>query len=143
MQLDSSSIWDTNGRFTSVNGIVQPTLTVPAGEIQRWRFVHAGIHDTINIQLVRATPVGTTNLIATSALSGNRQQQKADLLAACNASPGTLIPQFEIASDGRPGPNRAPCTPRKSAACSNRTTCSPAIAATSSSYSPRTVTIAC
>ena len=100
LQLDSSSIWDTNGRFTSVNGIVQPTLTVPAGEIQRWRFVHAGIHDTINIQLVRATPVGTTNLIATSALSGNRQQQKADLLAACNASPGTLIPQFEIASDG-------------------------------------------
>ncbi|WP_461318089.1 multicopper oxidase domain-containing protein [Bradyrhizobium barranii] len=86
--------------FTSVNGIVQPTLTVPAGEIQRWRFVHAGIHDTINIQLVRATPVGTTNLIATSALSGNRQQQKADLLAACNASTGTLIPQFEIASDG-------------------------------------------
>lgn len=80
LQLDSSSIWDTNGRFTSVNGIVQPTLTVPAGEIQRWRFVHAGIHDTINIQLVRATPVGTTNLIATSALSGNRQQQKADLL---------------------------------------------------------------
>jgi len=100
LQLDSSSIWDTNGRFTSVNGIVQPTLTVPAGEIQRWRFVHAGIHDTINIQLVRATPVGTTNLIATSALSGNRQQQKADLLAACNASTGTLIPQFEIASDG-------------------------------------------
>ncbi|MCP3417908.1 multicopper oxidase domain-containing protein [Bradyrhizobium brasilense] len=100
LQLDSSSIWDTNGRFTSINGVVQPTLTVPAGEIQRWRFVHAGIHDTINVQVVRATPVGTNNLIAASALSGNRQQQKADLLAACNATPDTLIPQFEIASDG-------------------------------------------
>lgn len=100
LQLDSATIWDTNGRFTSVNGVVQPTLTVPAGEIQRWRFVHAGIHDTVNVQIVRAAPVGATNLIATSALSGNRQQQKADLLAACNASPGTLIPQFEIASDG-------------------------------------------
>ncbi|GLH80011.1 L-ascorbate oxidase [Bradyrhizobium sp. SSBR45G] len=100
LQLDSATIWDTNGRFTSVNGIVQPTLTVPAGEIQRWRFVHAGIHDTVNVQIVRATPVGATNLIATSALSGNRQQQQTDLLAACNASPDTLIPQFEIASDG-------------------------------------------
>jgi FtsP/CotA-like multicopper oxidase with cupredoxin domain len=99
LQLDSATIWDTNGRFTSVNGIVQPTLTLPAGEIQRWRFVHAGIHDTINVQLVRATPVGA-NLIAASALSGNRQQQKTDLLAACDASPGTLVPQFEIASDG-------------------------------------------
>lgn len=99
LQLDSATIWDTNGRFTSVNGIVQPTLTLPAGEIQRWRFVHAGIHDTVNIQVVRATPVGA-NLIANSALSGNRQQQKADLLAACNASANTLIPQFEIANDG-------------------------------------------
>jgi len=99
LQLDSPTIWDTNGRFTSINGVVQPTLTVPAGEIQRWRFVHSGIHDTINIQIVRAT-VGPKNLIATSALSGNRQQQKADVLAACNATPATLIPQFEIALDG-------------------------------------------
>ena len=40
---------------------------MPAGEIQRWRFVHAGIHDTINVQIARATPTGTTDLIATSA----------------------------------------------------------------------------
>jgi FtsP/CotA-like multicopper oxidase with cupredoxin domain len=100
LQLDSASIWDTNGRFTSINGVVQPDITLPAGEIQRWRFVHAGIHDTINVQVVRATPVGGKNLIATSALSGNRQQQKQDLLASCNASPATLVPQFEIATDG-------------------------------------------
>jgi FtsP/CotA-like multicopper oxidase with cupredoxin domain len=100
LQLDSPSIWDTNGRFTSINGVVQPTMTLPAGEIQRWRFVHAGIHDTINVQVVRASPVGATNLIAASALSGNRQQQKADLAVACEATPNTLIPQFEIASDG-------------------------------------------
>jgi FtsP/CotA-like multicopper oxidase with cupredoxin domain len=100
LQLDSPSIWDTNGRFTSINGIVQPTITLPAGQIQRWRFVHAGIHDTINMQVVRATPVGNSNLIGTSALSGNRQQQIADVLASCVASPETLIPQFEIATDG-------------------------------------------
>jgi FtsP/CotA-like multicopper oxidase with cupredoxin domain len=100
LQLDSPTIWDTNGRFTSINGVVQPTMTVPAGQIQRWRFVHAGIHDTINLQVVRATPVGTNNLIAASALSGNRKQQLPQLLTACQANAETLIPQFEIASDG-------------------------------------------
>jgi FtsP/CotA-like multicopper oxidase with cupredoxin domain len=100
LQLDSPTIWDTNGRFTSINGVVQPNLTVAAGEIQRWRFVHAGIHDTINLQIVRATPVAGQNLIAKAALVGNREQQKNDLLAACAANPTTLVPQFEIASDG-------------------------------------------
>ena len=79
LQLDSPRIWETNGRFTSINGVVQPTLTIAAGEIQRWRFVHSGIHDTINLQVVRASPIGAKNLIVTSSLSGNRQQQKANL----------------------------------------------------------------
>ena len=100
LQLDSPRIWDTNGRFTSINGVVQPTLTIAAGEIQRWRFVHSGIHDTINLQLVRAAPIGATNLIATSSLTGNRQQQKANVTLSCPATPQTLIPQFEIAADG-------------------------------------------
>ena len=47
---------------------------------------------------MRATPVGAKNPIADSAL-GNSQQQP-DLLAACNATPATLVPQFEIASEG-------------------------------------------
>lgn len=100
LQLGSPTIWDTNGRFTSINGIVQPTLTVPAGEIQRWRFIHAGIHDTINLQVVRATPAGGKNVIATSGLAGHRGEQISAVEAACPATPQTLIPQFEIASDG-------------------------------------------
>ena len=100
LQLDSPSIWDTNGRFTSINGIVQPTLTVRAGELQRWRFVHAGIHDTINLQIVRARAVKGKNLIGDSALVGNREKQKADVAAACVATASTLVPQFEIANDG-------------------------------------------
>lgn len=101
IQLDSPSIWDTNGRFTSINGIVQPTLTVPAGQIQRWRMVHGGIHDTINVQIVRVPPgADRKKLIANSALTGNRLEQKDDVAAACVASGTTLIPQFEIANDG-------------------------------------------
>ena len=98
LQLFSGTIWDTNGRFSSVNGVVQPTITLPAGRIERWRFIHAGIHDTINVQIVRAQAV--RNLIADSALSGTRQQQQSDVSAACPATPDTLVPQLEIADDG-------------------------------------------
>lgn len=110
LQMFSASIWDTNGRFTSVNGVVQPTITVPAGEIQRWRFIHAGIHDTVNLQVVRATPVGVpasgrlmavaSNAIAQSALLGNRIEQEAAVQTQCVANEQTLVPQFEIAVDG-------------------------------------------
>ncbi len=104
LQMFSSTIWDTNGRFTTVNGIVEPSIGLKAGEIQRWRFVHAGIHDTINLQVVRATGPGieakNAALITDSALVGNRLQQRKELLGACNTTARTLIPQFEIALDG-------------------------------------------
>ena len=101
LQLFSASIWDTNGRFTSVNGVVQPTITIKAGEIQRWRFIHAGIHDTVNLQIVHAIPqVGTDNQLATSTLTGNRKEQAAQVQHLCPSTPQTLVPQFAIASDG-------------------------------------------
>ncbi len=80
---------------------VQPTITVPAGQIQRWRFVHAGVHDTINLQIVPSVPQSErNNLLATSSFKGSRQEQEADVLQQCPASEPTLLPQFEIASDG-------------------------------------------
>lgn len=101
LQLDSASIWDTNGRFTSVNGVVQPTIPVAAGEIQRWRFVHAGIHDTINLQIVPATPqINGDTMVAQSAFAGNRREQAADVMRECPTLPAAVVPQFEIASDG-------------------------------------------
>jgi len=101
LQLFSASIWDTNGRFTSVNGQVQPTVTIQAGEIQRWRFIHEGIHDTINVQIVKASrPVGTTDFVAASALKGNRLDQADEVRKECAATDKTLVPQFQIATDG-------------------------------------------
>jgi FtsP/CotA-like multicopper oxidase with cupredoxin domain len=104
-QLFSPTIWDTNGRFTSINGVVQPTITVPAGAIQRWRFVHGGIHDTINLQVLRVTPLAAaangarTSLV--SRLAGKtRLQQAAILKSVCVATPGAVVPQLEIAVDG-------------------------------------------
>lgn len=109
LQLFSATIWDTNGRFTSVNGVVQPHLgadpstAIKAGEIQRWRFIHAGIHDTVNLEIVKAP---ADSPIATAELTGNRLAQVKDLNRFCGdvANPQNLvprlIPQFEIASDG-------------------------------------------
>lgn len=103
-QLFSPTIWDTNGRFTSINGVVQPTITVPAGAIQRWRFVHAGIHDTINLQVLRMTPLPAANgraVSLASVLAGkSRLQQAAVLKSVCVARPSAVVPQLEIADDG-------------------------------------------
>lgn len=102
LQLFSASIWDTNGRFTSVNGEVQPTMTIAAGEIQRWRFVHAGVHDTVNLQIVKAAlQTGANALIRNSSLEGNRDEQAEEVALQCPATKeDRLIPQFAIASDG-------------------------------------------
>ncbi|HTW85848.1 MAG TPA: multicopper oxidase domain-containing protein [Candidatus Sulfotelmatobacter sp.] len=105
-QLFSATIWDTNGRFTSINGIVQPTITVAAGAIQRWRFVHAGVHDTINVQVLRMSPALTANGGAPrasllNALAGKtRVQQAAIVEQVCRATPSAVVPQVEIADDG-------------------------------------------
>ncbi len=101
LQLFSASVWDTNGRFTTVNGVVQPTATIKAGEIQRWRFIHEGIHDTINLQIVKSSkPATGPDFVATSALKGNRLEQAAEVRRECSATASTLVPQFQIADDG-------------------------------------------
>jgi FtsP/CotA-like multicopper oxidase with cupredoxin domain len=101
-QLFSPTIWDTNGRFTSINGQVQPHIEVPAGQIQRWRFVHGGLHDTINLQVVAMTQTlaGNSSALSSRLAGKTRRAQAAIVTQACSASAATLVPQFEIASDG-------------------------------------------
>jgi FtsP/CotA-like multicopper oxidase with cupredoxin domain len=103
-QLFSPRIWDTNGRFTSINGAVQPSITLPAGALQRWRFVHAGIHDTINLQVLRMTnqPAanGTPFSLAARLAGKTRVQQAAIIKRVCVASASAVVPQIEIAVDG-------------------------------------------
>ena len=107
-QLASPTVWDDSGRFTSINGVVQPVLrNVPAGQVQRWRFIHAGIHDTINLQIVPmvAPPAGAQAALS-GVLAGTRRQQVAAVTQLCpvlvpdKSRPVELVPQFEIASDG-------------------------------------------
>jgi FtsP/CotA-like multicopper oxidase with cupredoxin domain len=106
-QLASPTIWDTSGRFTSINGIVQPTITVPSGEIQRWRYIHARIHDTVNLQIVPMVDSGPKAALALrGVLMGTAKEQEQAVKELCptlvpdGGKPVALVPQFEIAMDG-------------------------------------------
>jgi FtsP/CotA-like multicopper oxidase with cupredoxin domain len=107
-QLASATVWDTSGRFTSINGAVQPTITgVPAGQVQRWRFIPAGIHDTVNLQIVPMVATGPeADLALRGILTGTPKEQAALVKQLCptlvpdGAKPVDLVPQFEIAADG-------------------------------------------
>ncbi|KJV10276.1 L-ascorbate oxidase, partial [Elstera litoralis] len=47
--------WQDSDRWTSINGTVLPTFEgIEAGQVERWRTIHAGVRDTINLQIVRA-----------------------------------------------------------------------------------------
>lgn len=45
--------WAKSGRYTSINGKVQPVFQTRSGQVERWRMVHAGIRDTIVPQFRR------------------------------------------------------------------------------------------
>ena len=108
-QLGSPVAWDFSGRFTSINGVVQPTLTLPAGQVQRWRMIHAGIHDTVNLQIVPMVKSSNSSKVALAlrgVLSGTPREQASLVKQICpivmpdGTDPVELVPQFEIASDG-------------------------------------------
>ncbi|TWB36536.1 multicopper oxidase family protein [Nitrospirillum pindoramense] len=43
--------WANSGRWTSINGVVMPTFTdAKAGTVERWRLIHAGVRETINVE---------------------------------------------------------------------------------------------
>jgi FtsP/CotA-like multicopper oxidase with cupredoxin domain len=81
-QLSSPTVWDFSGRYTSINGVVQPRITgIKAGEIQRWRFVHGGIHDTVNIQIVPMINNGPNAAKALQGIIPGTPAEQAKILA--------------------------------------------------------------
>ncbi|MGO1070082.1 multicopper oxidase family protein [Lysobacter sp. CA199] len=84
--------WVQSGRHTSINGDVLPTFDgLLAGRIERWRLLHAGVRDTISLQLRELRPSAP----GIKGLSG----AALDSWVGKNCT-GAVIPQYEIASDG-------------------------------------------
>lgn len=46
--------WAQSGRYTSINGSIRPFFTSKAGDIERWRMIHAGVRETINLEFRRS-----------------------------------------------------------------------------------------
>ncbi|OJH42644.1 multicopper oxidase family protein [Cystobacter ferrugineus] len=48
--------WEAMKRRFTINGEVEPTLQMRPGEVQRWRFIHAGFRKKLEVKLVRRDP---------------------------------------------------------------------------------------
>ncbi|MBV9320485.1 MAG: multicopper oxidase domain-containing protein [Mycobacterium sp.] len=95
--------WGTSGRFTLVNGLLQPMLSLgdgPAGPVvnatvgrpERWRMIHAGVRDTIKLAIVKAMQPPPSG-----AAFATLEQRRAYTAAACS---GPVVTQWTIAQDG-------------------------------------------
>jgi L-ascorbate oxidase len=83
--------WPLSGRYTSINGAVLPTFKAKAGEIERWRMIHAGVRDTISLEFRRLkTGSSKVNRLTTAG---------ADRFIGDNCV-GDPIPYHVIAEDG-------------------------------------------
>jgi len=63
--------WAAAGLYFTINGEVQPEFEMRPGAVERWRFIHAGIHEVLNVRLVPS-----------------------------QAPQATVLPQYQIAHDG-------------------------------------------
>ncbi|TQV87816.1 multicopper oxidase family protein [Aliikangiella coralliicola] len=43
--------WSKSNRHTTINGQFVPTMTIEEGEVQRWRFIHGGVRETIDLAI--------------------------------------------------------------------------------------------
>jgi L-ascorbate oxidase len=83
--------WSISGHYTSINGLVLPTFSGSrAGQFERWRVVHGGVGDTINLQFRKQTaPLNTAGLRAADSAAAIDQ--------SCGGAP---VPQYVYAADG-------------------------------------------
>ncbi|MEM7613132.1 MAG: multicopper oxidase family protein, partial [Pseudomonadota bacterium] len=86
--------WEVSGRHTAINGRVIPTIDgVVAGEIERWRFIQAGVSGSVSVSFRPFT--GDASKLAYEA--GSTQQRDAFIGDLCA---GDEVDQLSIALDG-------------------------------------------
>lgn len=84
-------VWNASGRHTAINGLVLPVLKgVTAGQFERWRLIHAGVRDTVNLTVV---PLDETSFSSNAVETMDTET----LTAACR---GPSVPLNLVAADG-------------------------------------------
>jgi len=91
-QLSPGASWKNSGRFTSINGRVQPGITgLRAGRFERWRLIHGGVREAVNFRLFpMKTGAPDWNTVPAD-------KQAAFMRTFCA---GTALPMWEVALDG-------------------------------------------
>ncbi|SOD41087.1 multicopper oxidase family protein [Nitrosovibrio sp. Nv4] len=84
--------WPASGRYTSINGEVLPIFKgAKTGQIERWRVIHGGVRDTINLKFRKLKEGSRSSARLTAA------QHDAYVQENCT---GPALPQYLIAADG-------------------------------------------
>ncbi|HHW4683428.1 MAG TPA: multicopper oxidase family protein, partial [Xylella sp.] len=91
--------WSASGRWTSINGIVLPTFKAQVGDVERWRLIHAGVRETINLTFRKINPKINLKELRRRAYTGNLKKQDAGRLVEELCS-GETIPFQIVAADG-------------------------------------------
>ncbi|WP_349572740.1 multicopper oxidase family protein [Azotobacter salinestris] len=88
-----NTVWNASGRRTAINGLVEPYVVgAKAGTVERWRFIHAGVRDSIRLSFRKLDPAQA------SARPGKGQQTREQFIQqACTGAP---LAQFAVAGDG-------------------------------------------
>lgn len=90
------SNWRDSGRFTTINGRTLPVFVgARAGRFERWRMIHAGVRDTIRLQIRQARLPWNGRLPNTRHM--NAAQLKRFVNEVCTGKP---LPQHLVAADG-------------------------------------------
>ena len=112
-----SKHWEESGRFTTINGVALPVITLRPGEVQRWRFIHTGIHQSLTLRLdghklheiaVDGIPLG--KMVPRGGIE-LQTANRSDVLVKASSTPGIyILREGPVPSDsalpGELGPDR-------------------------------------
>ncbi|MEA1673414.1 multicopper oxidase family protein [Nitrospirillum sp. BR 11163] len=88
----SPGSWGQSGRWTSINGVIMPTFTdAQAGTAERWRLIHAGVRETINVEFHKMADTTT----ATARPTKGGADKFVDTVCT-----GPAVPYQVVAADG-------------------------------------------
>lgn len=87
--------WGKSGRYTAINGQVQPTMKMESGRIYRWRLVQAGVRESVRLRISKVVPSAKP-----PAPIMTPDQEQDYIQQGCSRRPEDEVAQWEIAADG-------------------------------------------
>lgn len=99
--------WENSQRRITINGQIVPVIEMRPGEVQRWRFIHGGVRERINVELRHGRKSLPLNEIAVDGIAlGKVDHWKAVelepgyrsdvLVKAENLLPGETVQQYDL-----------------------------------------------